>query len=361
MTIPYWSAALAGIIYATGFLIEFTFLQSMGIQDPVEGFKAKYIYIGLLCLQFPTSVCLLVVAYRRIKRQDLEKESGPHFSTVCLISILLLNFYLLTTFSRPGIWHQRWPQITAVFTLVLFALVVRSLEEWANTLKEKWRKRLKMIEGWGARMRWRFVLIACALTIWIFWTTWPLLFNMIVEAGFLYIGLVLTIGVLVARTDSHAAQAKNRGVLGPGLLYALVITATFAYLSTIVFAYRLYPYIPAERGGGDYSTEAPSILTFDARFSDSLPPQIVDSTQTDLQSKPVIILHETETTLFLTVPHSTDPSAPHAPDPNDQEKAIQAELESWRKIGPENKPTPVFAISRTCVVGITLQRKSPSY
>ena len=35
------------------------------------------------------------------------------------------------------------------------------------------------------------------------------------------------------------------------------------HLSTLAFAVRVYPFIPVNRGGGDYTTESPSVLTFD--------------------------------------------------------------------------------------------------
>src|SRR2546423_7338796 len=49
--------ALVGILYATGFLVAFTFLQRFGVREAgTEFLKLKYIYIGLLYFLFPLTV-----------------------------------------------------------------------------------------------------------------------------------------------------------------------------------------------------------------------------------------------------------------------------------------------------------------
>lgn len=48
--IPAWFALVAGLIYATGFLIEFTFLSSMGIKESVTEVSRLNISISDYCV-----------------------------------------------------------------------------------------------------------------------------------------------------------------------------------------------------------------------------------------------------------------------------------------------------------------------
>ncbi len=61
---PQWFAIIAALIYATGFLIEFTFFESLGVRGAASDiFKARYIHIGILFLQFPASIVALTLSY----------------------------------------------------------------------------------------------------------------------------------------------------------------------------------------------------------------------------------------------------------------------------------------------------------
>ena len=73
-TIPYWFAAIAGLIYATGFLVDYTFQNSLGIRSSViDSFKGKYIYTGFLCLQFPATAVVMLFGFLRAhsKRENI--------------------------------------------------------------------------------------------------------------------------------------------------------------------------------------------------------------------------------------------------------------------------------------------------
>lgn len=60
--LPQWFAVLVGLVYGTGFLIAFCFANYIGIRGAVvEGLKAKYVHVGLLCLQGPLSVGIVLL------------------------------------------------------------------------------------------------------------------------------------------------------------------------------------------------------------------------------------------------------------------------------------------------------------
>jgi hypothetical protein len=54
---PEWFLAVAALIYATGFLVVFTFFAALGIREAgTEFFKVKYVHVGILCLIIPVLV-----------------------------------------------------------------------------------------------------------------------------------------------------------------------------------------------------------------------------------------------------------------------------------------------------------------
>jgi hypothetical protein len=128
-SLPYWFAAIAGLIYATGFLIEFTFLNSLGVSDAgTDVFKAKYIYVGLLCLQLPVSAGALILGFLRMKRQAAitrGKSDDKYVAayTPSLISMLVMvgTFYLLIAFSRSGMgaFHDYQIAVGSLFAVVI--------------------------------------------------------------------------------------------------------------------------------------------------------------------------------------------------------------------------------------------------
>ena len=62
--LPYCLAITAGLFYATGFLVEFTFFNSIGIKDAgSDVFKAKYIYVGILALILPLTASVVTHIY----------------------------------------------------------------------------------------------------------------------------------------------------------------------------------------------------------------------------------------------------------------------------------------------------------
>jgi hypothetical protein len=70
-TIPYWFLALVGTIYASGFLVVSTFLETYGLREVgTELWKSRYIHIGVFCLILPAvtnAVPYLLVHVMRIR------------------------------------------------------------------------------------------------------------------------------------------------------------------------------------------------------------------------------------------------------------------------------------------------------
>ncbi|HEY6183856.1 MAG TPA: hypothetical protein VIW67_16525 [Terriglobales bacterium] len=124
-TIPYYFAAFAGFIYAVGFLVEFTFMNSMGIKDSLtEAFKAKHIYIGILCLFFPASMIITILSTAKLRRILLNNPTELNKLTVkmiipsgALFVAFLSAFYLLIAFSRPNTFQEHTLEFFTIFVL----------------------------------------------------------------------------------------------------------------------------------------------------------------------------------------------------------------------------------------------------
>jgi hypothetical protein len=68
-SLPQWFIAIAALIYATGFLVVFSFFERFGLRETgVEFFKAKFFHVGILCLMFPVIVLVPPFAFVGIKR-----------------------------------------------------------------------------------------------------------------------------------------------------------------------------------------------------------------------------------------------------------------------------------------------------
>jgi hypothetical protein len=159
-SLPAWVALSAGIVYATGFLIQFTYLNSIGIKESVtEPFKAKYIYLGLLCWQFPLCVALLLVgcglAKSRAQREhEAVTSAGIHrtpeeekkhktedsdtrvyWASMLIFVILLFIFYLFMLFSPPGFFFARQRWVVGFCIFVYIALnALRRTENWIEAV-----------------------------------------------------------------------------------------------------------------------------------------------------------------------------------------------------------------------------------
>ena len=140
--------------------------------------------------------------------------------------------------------------------------------------------------------------------------------------------LTLLLGWLPWRTFSSGRDQILVGKrLGAWALTTCLIFPIY-YLSLLAFSRTVFPFIPAVRGGGDYSV-APKVLIYRTDHSQRASPT------------PVILLEETATTLFVA-------------NPNDAGGPCE-----WR-LGPENKPE-VLMISRQDITQIKFLSPSNAY
>lgn len=275
---PYWFAVIASLVYGTGFLIDYTFYNSMGIRESSEEvFKAKYIYIGALCLYGPIAFGSLIIGYINAK-QSPKHDGKLYLCSIATIAMQLFSIYMLIAFSRPGYFldHERW------IGMMFFIMALLTLIRWCEHKYDNSRGKAPFKRSWlenfiNDKISRGILRVICAaltlgLMIKIFSDMFYLLSMIFILGGAFYLLLLLIAGVIIW----YMIEMKTSG---PQLIVGLTFPIALVYLSLLVFSYRIYPYIPASRGGGDYSRgERPSIVVFDKHSSDLLPESIVDQT-----------------------------------------------------------------------------------
>jgi hypothetical protein len=116
------------------------------------------------------------------------------------------------------------------------------------------------------------------------------------------------------------------------LLVACIMIPVY-YLALLAFSHAVFPFIPAIRGGGDYTVAPRVVVYLKDQVSREVLGKYLDSTSpTSFRTIPIILLEETATALFIA-------SADDAGGPC-----------SWR-LKPEKKPQ-VLSISRDLIAGV---------
>jgi len=220
-------------------------------------------------------------------------------------------------------------------------LIIKELSEGGlETDKLKAVQLLRVVEPLLTKINfafWALVLISVfslLLALYVFKEEYRVLGEMLGEGGYLYFGLLVIIGLLLWRWDFRREQRKITHPESVTTMAVLTFTlvAALGFLAVLFFAARVYCYIPAFKGGGDFTTESQAVLHFDPRFSSSLPSQIMDSSKTNQQSLPVFILQQNTHAYFLALTNSAN-------NPN-----------TWRLVGRTNKPTTIYTVGREAVL-----------
>jgi hypothetical protein len=287
---------LIGLAYLSGFLVVFTFQSRLGIHDAnAEILRIRYIYTGLMCLAFPLFVLIPVSAHMWMfirQRQHMDeyvrvRETGravgrsrlSYTVQLLCVSICLLMFVL---FEPYGAFHAHLLWVTLLLGSVVIPVAV-------------FPKHL----GFAAAREypvWRAVLAASSMVF--------LYFAFVGTIGYLatilwkgraYWMFMAALTYYVVTSASRRVSPLYHGQSEGAQLARWAIVITLAILSTLAFAYRLYPYIPADKGGGNYhfSRDARLCVTADA----TLPALLRDVKEANC-SVTVKVLEITDTTVY---------------------------------------------------------------
>ncbi len=335
-TLPEWSLAVAALIYATGFLADFTYFGGFGVTE-VGGdfFKAKYVHIGILCLLChviltgPACSFGIVRSSRGPRRQNgsmnssdllkttsgAENEHQGHLPSLLLVINMLATFYAYAMFAPRSYLQSRQHLISSIFlATVLGFMLVRLVDSKSfHVTIESASQQLKLTLDTrliAQSLRW----ILCVFVIYFldrysFKGLGPDLAAMFfgpknkIAGGWVFFVLVGVILLIFWSTNASAKRTEIRSKkLAMWALGLCLIGATY-YLSVLTFAFNVYPFIPAERGGGSFTETPLATLRFKGDASGALPLGLLDcrSAKCDC-TKPLVVIEETNYSIFVADP-----------------------------------------------------------
>jgi hypothetical protein len=324
-------ALLAGIFYASGYMVIFTASERLGITDTGgDIFKAKYIQVGAYCVVL--IVFLGTIGYclsytcdpQRVSPSDPDKmvPPDPKRLTVLVLFLfgLLLHSILVPTDTSSVSALVLMSAMIAYLGVALFTGIFRCLERWP------WLSWILITillllafvfvvacftAAFYPGSGWNFVWIAIGKQsprLHPYVAARPNLHRHIQEG----LGVVLftLLCVFLGRVvylwhHLYFPQAKAVRRVWQGSLLSLLAFGTFD--AVIGFAVVIYPFIPSGKGGGNYH-DAPQV-TINMTKSDN---------DSDSNQRYVILL---ETNAYLYVAR--------VPDPNQN---------NWGKLGSQPPP-----------------------
>jgi hypothetical protein len=348
---PEWFLAVAALIYATGFLVVFTFFARLGIREAgTEFFKVKYVHVGILCLIIPALAAVPAYSFLYMLRRATETEHTGQVAELHVYvpsGILTLNmiatFYIFVMFSPPGYFRTKGHIVPVIFGATLLGLAAvqkiskKGFEVFIGRQADRVSRVSASPESIGSWMRWAL----CAIVIFFldryaFLGIWRDLKEMLTgnmrftSGGYIFLLFVFVMVYLFWRVSRRCHDLADHKL--KIALWATTVPLMFAafYLCILSFAYSVYAYIPAERGGGSYVDASHVVLTFHGSPA-ALPSDLIES---GLRSKPLLIIEETGNSIYV-----ADPDAAGGPA-------------EWRR---GTLPT-VIAIRRDDVNSIEYQR-----
>jgi len=296
-TLTKWLLSLAGVCYASGFLVVYTFLGHFKTRDHGTDFlKLKYIYVGILCWLFPAGFFLPLGALYELNR-TMKRETAE------------------TT-------KQRWQLLTSMFFALFVPVVVYFMVEFANpsnTLPAWWiacSMAMAFVGYWcldavkdAALRRWiRYAiaaLISCSFFILGRHFIWYVLTIVFWKKGYIYIVFVVSAISIFPRTR-HWTKGLGSNVGRHAWIISITLSVLLMYLAILSYAAWVYPYVPATRGGGDYATLSDAIIQL--RDNDTTAKCGKAEGSNDVRclvgNERVKIIDETEDTLFVASIHS---------------------------------------------------------
>jgi hypothetical protein len=333
---PQWFVPAAGIIYATGFLIVFSFQERFSVRETGDFFKVKYIHVGIMYWLFPAIVvvplyCFYLISRFRAEKRDAEivrlnqerkiavdaidssettklaeirtfydqkikqeKQKTEPFkiyrASVLLVINMLLVFYVFAMFAPIGFATQRGYLVFVIFATTLVGVILI---------------RVAVPEPVGPFARWILCLgVIVGLDLYSFKGLFGYLWEILWGGGKYFLMFLFLIALAFERTRVRTRELEDwRQKLAVRALALCVVVALF-YLSILAFALRIYPYIPVLKGGGDYLGTPEVVLCFQGANTMLNVPDVAVKTdaQPCLTSKPLQIIEETTSSIFVADP-----------------------------------------------------------
>ena len=346
LLIPEWALSFVGLVYSTGFLIVFTFLERFGLKEAgSEFFKVKYMHVGILFMMFPLITLVPTIAMyfckltENINDLDVDKtdmqqtnpdvKSNKEFKLSIPSMILILNtlfvFYILVIFAPPSYVMQKHYLLPALFAvpfvgLTFFHCVIPSI------IKEDKVQSIHTIARW-------FICggLALPLDVYALFGISDILSEMLMEGGYSFVLINMLIGYIFWRFHKRSGDITSESSRKAFWIIGACVLFSLYYLSVLTFSYRVYPYMPASKGGGDYNHSVDAVIFIKERYKKSLPIELASPTS-DISTKPFKVIEETNNSIFIANPLEQG-------GPNE-----------WRRL--KLKTPKIYEIRRDCIVDV---------
>ena len=357
--VPYMFLTIVGIFYAAGFLVVSSYLNSYGIRYSADEFwRARYIHIGFWCLSITILGVGTPLALSFI-RLHWPKDSGSVITTrlgMFILLFLLWNFeaFILAFSMLTRRTHEADKPPGLIYLLALLVITILGIvvsrhfrNKIAESSDDKKETTKTIFPNIGVTFYfsdrkeaaiWVGKLILIGLSIVVAFLDVMIArpyFGMLGEM-FKYQGepLVFLLGchfllwflphrMFVISMKMNMTESVKIGAWGICFLLALPLL----YVTIIAFSIGIYPYIPAMRGGGDYTDVAHVVAylsnarvvgefpfieetsdTMQVRSPNARTPGSTQLTEREggIHTKPLIVIEETPSDIFVALPDDAD-------------------------------------------------------
>jgi len=306
----HWFALLVALAYGTGFLCVFTYLDRFGIHETSgDFFRVKYIHVGILFLLFPLSILgplWVILSMKRAEYAELDRLKHPSpasdqnaldkkfalpVSAIFSYLNLCLVFYIFILFTPREFALSKQNVIFLIFATSIIGPLI------TDKLVYAWIVPHKTI-ALARHARWVVLLsVALPLDYFAFKGFWGQLgrivwgYGEIPDGAFYYVAFLSLIPWVLWRTNMRSREVQNEKTKAELKLSATALAFMFYFLAIIAFSLKVYPYIPAAKGGGNLEESPTVTLVFRPVFGESISPGISDKYKEQLtkESKFVVV------------------------------------------------------------------------
>jgi len=345
---PAWLAVVVGLGYATGFVIVGNSLASYGIRVSGSDFwKFRYLHIGLLALSLPAILVSTALAMRYVC-YSIDRDRRGEFTVLRALttSIALLNmeimFYVVILFMRKGSYEL----LICIFIILLFVLTIVGLL-YLRAIETRLKKASSNNAVVGILMKplrmlhlFLIILISDVVLIYMFnLHNGSVLYDMLYYHALhvcAFVGLTGCFGYIIWKQYRMSSEVEHHGRRIVIILLGICILMPLYYLIALSFSYGLFPFVPATRGGTDYTVGSLAVITMRTPcLSRCDTNNYMDGNDTSygLITKHLLLIEETNEVLYFA-------------DPNDSDGP-----RSWRQ--GKSKPH-ILCISRSDIVRMVL-------
>ena len=279
-TIPYWFIASIGLIYASGFIVVTNFLETFGLREfGTDFWKARYIHVGVLCSIFPLMLTMTPYLLFKVMRAKQQQNVRPDFklrvsNVVAQYLVLQGALYIFVMFSRrttPTAAHVLgYAQLGLILLLtILSSGVVIIFERFLRSPGDDWKFPKYVPTGVGRSSRVILLVLSLVLFGYFAWQYKTLLVELLAERympllSFVVFMLGICVFPSIARWYSVGVVDDQQTNIN---LLTICVTVPLYYFGLMAFSASAFSYIPATRGGGDYTVGPVVVIKLKPEFT----------------------------------------------------------------------------------------------